>query len=142
MTKYYPNLKTPHQTFRLCSLTFFFTFVPSSLLHLRSFFTSSPFVSPFHIVFTLFTSSLLHCSFHRLFHHSFFTDRFSRELVEAFIAPFSSLSRTVHLWVSQLQIVLPLLYVLFVLPHILPRNNFHFSHCSFRPFTSKFWNSS
>ena len=86
--------------------------VPSSLLHLRSFFTSSPFVSPFHIVFTLFTSSLLHCSFHRLFHHSFFTDRFSRELVEAFIAPFSSLSRTVHLWVSQLQIVLPLLYVL------------------------------
>ena len=56
-----------HQTFRLCSLTSFFPFVPSSLLHLRSFFTSSPFISLFHTVFTLFTSSLLHRSFHRSF---------------------------------------------------------------------------
>ncbi|KAG5040446.1 hypothetical protein JHK85_012922 [Glycine max] len=55
-------------------------------------------------VFTLFTSS----SF--LLHRSFFIVRFSRELVEAFVAPFSSSSRTMHFWVSQLQIVLPILF--------------------------------
>jgi len=32
--------------------------------------------------------------------------------VEAFVAPFSSSSHTVHFWVSQLRIVLPLLYVI------------------------------
>ena len=98
----------PHKTFRFRSLISFFTFVPSSVFHLRSFFTSSPFVWPFRTVFILFTSLFLYRSFHR----SFFAIRFSRELVEAFVAHFSSSSRTVHFLISQLRIVLSLLYVL------------------------------
>ena len=76
-----------HQTFRLRSLTSFFIFVPSSLLHLRSLFTSSLFVLPFHIVFTLFTSSLLHCSF--------FTVHFTSSL---FVSAVNSWKPLLHLF--------------------------------------------
>jgi len=99
-----------HQTFRfdfLLHLCSFFTASPSFLLHFFTVrFTVSHCLHPLHF----FASSPF--LFHHSFHRSFFTVRFSCELVETFIAPFSSSSRTMHFWVSQLRIVLPLLYVL------------------------------